>query len=60
MPDTIWQGKLDESPPDSDDDASPEHYLRMEETFNELTETAIGYEEPTKKMQQFVKDLWHE
>ena len=60
MPDTMWERKLDVRPPGSDDDLSPEHYIRMEEAFNELTETRIDYEETTMKLQLFVKDLWYE
>ena len=57
MPDIIWQKKLDESSPDNNDNASPEHYIKIKKTFNELTETRIDYEKATKKLQQFVKNF---
>lgn len=57
MPDTMWEEKLDVLSLNSDNDPSLKHYIRMKETFNKLIETQIDYEEVTKKLQQFIKNL---
>ena len=56
--DTVLKRKFDESSRDSDNNISPEYYIRIEKTFNELIEIRIDYKKAIKKLQQFVKDLW--
>ena len=60
MPDTMWEEKLDVLSLNSDNDPSLKHYIRMKETFDKLIETQIDYEEVTKKLQQFIKNLYYE